>query len=131
MSGPATTKACCRSGCQVRGLPSYAGTFVVNLIATDLGMAATFTHLLLWNHDDLRGAWSYKQWKNSTWNNVKWKFWNDDGIREHPMGNEDIDPHDAQMLKYPDAPNSWYYATFMVSFVVALVGSRNKIISSV
>ncbi|KAF8120919.1 OPT oligopeptide transporter protein-domain-containing protein [Boletus edulis] len=111
-----------------QGLPFYAGTFVVTIIATNLGMAATFTHLLLWNRDDLRGAWSWmspsnicKQWKEFTWNNVKWKFWNDDGIREHPMGNEDIDPHYAQMLKYPDAPNSWYYATFMVSFVVALV----------
>ncbi|KAG6371053.1 OPT oligopeptide transporter protein-domain-containing protein [Boletus reticuloceps] len=62
-----------------------------------------------------------KQWKEFTWNNVKWKFWNDDGMREQPMGNEDIDPHYAQMLKYPDAPNSWYYATFMVSFVVAPV----------
>ncbi|KAG6370490.1 OPT oligopeptide transporter protein-domain-containing protein [Boletus reticuloceps] len=65
--------------------------------------------------------------KNLRGTTVKWKFWNDDGMREQPMANEDIDPHYAQMLKvnlglsYPDAPNSWYYATFMVSFVVALV----------
>ncbi|KAF8552269.1 OPT superfamily oligopeptide transporter [Imleria badia] len=111
-----------------QGLPYYAGSWVVYLIATNLGLAATFTHLLLWNCDDLRAAWSWMspsnlrtKWREFRWNNVHWKFWNDDGIREQPQGNEDIDPHYAQMLKYPDAPNSWYYATFVVSLVVALV----------
>ena len=60
-------------------------------------------------------------------------------MREQSNGDEDIDPHYAQMLKvsndlydhnhcltnprfqYPDAPNSWYCATFVVSFAVGLV----------
>ncbi|KAF8120920.1 OPT oligopeptide transporter protein-domain-containing protein [Boletus edulis] len=111
-----------------QGLPFYAGTFVVNLISINMGVAATFTHLLLWNRDDLRESWSwmspsnlYKQWKEFTWNSVEWKFWNNNGMRKQPMGNEDIDPHYAQMLKYPDTPNSWYYITFVVSFIGALV----------
>ncbi|KAG6371067.1 OPT oligopeptide transporter protein-domain-containing protein [Boletus reticuloceps] len=111
-----------------QGLPFYAGTFVVNLISINMGVAATFTHLLLWNRDDLRESWSwmspsnlFRQWKEFTWNNVEWKFWNDNGMRKQPMGNEDIDPHYAQMLKYPETPNSWYYATFVVSFIGALV----------
>ncbi|KAF8557285.1 OPT superfamily oligopeptide transporter [Imleria badia] len=110
-----------------QGLPYYAGTWVVYLLATNLGLAATFTHLLLWNRDDLRDAWIWmspsnirRQWQEFRWRNVDWRFWNDDGMREPPKGN-DIDPHYAQMLKYPDTPNSWYYATFVVSFVVALV----------
>ncbi|KAF8124327.1 OPT oligopeptide transporter protein-domain-containing protein [Boletus edulis] len=111
-----------------QGLPYHAGTWVVYLLSTNLGLAATFTHLLLWNRDDLREAWSWmspsklrKQWLEFRWQNVNWKFWKDDGIREQPRGDEDIDPHYAQMLKYPDAPNSWYYITFIVSFVLALV----------
>ncbi|KAH0827049.1 OPT oligopeptide transporter [Lanmaoa asiatica] len=111
-----------------QGLPYYAGTWVVYLLGTNLGLAATFTHLLLWNRDDLRDAWSWmapsnlrKRWQEFRWKNVNWKFWKDDGMREQPKGDEDIDPHYAQMLKYPDAPNSWYYVTFLVSFVVALV----------
>ncbi|KAG6376476.1 OPT oligopeptide transporter protein-domain-containing protein [Boletus reticuloceps] len=111
-----------------QGLPYYAGTWVVYLLSTNLGLAATFTHLLLWNRDDLRDAWSWmspsylhKQWQELRWENVNWKFWNDDGIREQPRKDEDIDPHYAEMLKYPDAPNSWYYTTFVVAFAVALV----------
>ncbi|OJA09368.1 hypothetical protein AZE42_08539 [Rhizopogon vesiculosus] len=33
----------------------------------------------------------------------------------------EIDPHYKQMLKYPDAPNSWYFLVFLLSFIVALV----------
>ncbi|KAJ7849784.1 hypothetical protein B0H13DRAFT_1906025 [Mycena leptocephala] len=34
---------------------------------------------------------------------------------------EDIDPHYREMLKYPDAPNSWYFATLIVSIIIALM----------
>ena len=95
-----------------QGLPYYAGTWVVYLIVTNLALAATFTHLLLWNREDLREAWSWmsvsdlrKQWREFKWNNVHWKFWNDDGMREQPKGNEDIDPHYAQMLKVSLEPS--------------------------
>jgi hypothetical protein len=94
-----------------QGLPYYAGTWVVYLLATNLGLAATFTHLLLWSRDDLRNAWSWmspynlrKQWQEFRWENVSWKFWHDDGIREQLKGDEDIDPHYAQMLKVSLGP---------------------------
>jgi len=94
-----------------QGLPYHTGTWVVYLLGTNLALAATFTHLLLWNRDDLRGAWSWmypsnvrKQWQEFRWENVNWKFWNDDGVREQPKGDEDIDPHYAQMLKVSLAP---------------------------
>ncbi|KAF8136747.1 OPT oligopeptide transporter protein-domain-containing protein [Boletus edulis] len=98
-----------------QGLPYYAGTWVVYLLSTNLGLAATFTHLLLWNRDDLPVGKTLG-WKTSTGGSGT-----DDGIRERPREDEDIDPHYAEMLKYPDAPNSWYYATFVISFVMALV----------
>jgi len=65
------------------------------------GLAATFTHLLLWNWDDLRSAWSWmtpsgiKQW----WANFNWKFWQADGMREQDIDDDQIDPHYKQMLK--------------------------------
>ena len=89
-----------------QGLPYYAGTWVVLLLVTNMSMAATFTHLLLWNRDDLRLAWSWmapsnlrKQWQEFRWKNVNWKIWEDDGMREQSNGDKDIDPHYAQMLK--------------------------------
>ncbi|KAG1756630.1 OPT oligopeptide transporter protein-domain-containing protein [Suillus paluster] len=106
-----------------QGLPYYAGTWIINLLSTNLGLAATFTHLLLWNKDDLRAAWS---WMNMdtlrSWRaNFDWKFWKHSGKREVPINIENLDPHYREMLKYPDAPNSWYLVTFVLSFVVGLV----------
>ncbi|KAF9227496.1 OPT superfamily oligopeptide transporter [Gyrodon lividus] len=111
-----------------QGLPYYASTWVVYLLSTNLGLAATFTHLLLWNRDDLRGAWEWmspsnirKKWQDFSWQDVNWKFWQNDDMREQPQNTEDLDPHYVQMLKYPDAPDSWYYVVFVLSLVVALV----------
>ncbi|KZS98527.1 OPT oligopeptide transporter [Sistotremastrum niveocremeum HHB9708] len=108
----------------IQGLPFYAGTWVTQLLSTNLGMAATFTHLLLWNRDDLRDAWS---WATPTgikrmYTNFDWRFWRSTGEREYTEAEyKSFDPHYREMLKYPDAPNSWYMATFVVSFIVALV----------
>ncbi|KAH7927126.1 OPT superfamily oligopeptide transporter [Leucogyrophana mollusca] len=106
------------------GLPWYASTWVINLLVTNLGLAATFTHLLLWNFDDLSFAWSWatpsslKSW----WANYNWRFWQNDGMRKkEDMDLRNIDPHYAEMLKYPDAPDSWYFVTLVLSVIVALV----------
>ena len=89
-----------------QGLPYYAGTWVMTLLSTNLALSATFTHLLLWNYNDMRLAWSWmapsnlrKWWQIFRWENVKRQFWTDDGIRRRPNEDEDIDPHYAQMLK--------------------------------
>lgn len=86
-----------------QGLPFYASTWVVQLLTTNLGMAATFTHLLLWNYSDIKGAWSWATLsavKNSWNTGINWKFWKNDGMREQPNADdEEIDPHYKQMLK--------------------------------
>ncbi|KAG6916052.1 hypothetical protein DXG01_008625 [Tephrocybe rancida] len=105
------------------GLPFYAGTWVVQLLTTNLGMAATFTHLLLWNRHDLRNAWAWMKPSalKRMWSNFDIRFWRDDGMREGVDEDEDIDPHYREMLKYPDSPNSWYFACLAASILMALV----------
>ncbi|KAG6862465.1 hypothetical protein C0995_000011 [Termitomyces sp. Mi166 len=105
------------------GLPFYAGSWIVQLLTTNLGLAATFTHLLLWNRHDLRNAWT---WMTPTelkrmWKNFDIRFWRDEGIRNQADFDEDIDPHYREMLKYPDSPNSWYLVCLVISIVMALV----------
>ncbi|KAG2150606.1 OPT oligopeptide transporter protein-domain-containing protein [Suillus clintonianus] len=106
-----------------QGVPYYSSTWIVYLLTSNLGLAATFTHLLLWNWDDLRSAWSWtspssiKQW----WANFDWKVWKADGMRKQDVDDENMDPHYKQMLKYPDAPNSWYFLVFILSFITSLV----------
>ncbi|KAI9442444.1 OPT oligopeptide transporter protein-domain-containing protein [Lactarius indigo] len=89
-----------------QGLPFYAGTWITYLLTSNIGMAATFTHLLLWNRNDLRGAWSWatKDSLKRMWAEFNWRLWEADGKRD-----------------YPDAPNSWYGALLAAAFVTAMV----------
>ncbi|KAI9442368.1 OPT oligopeptide transporter [Lactarius indigo] len=89
-----------------QGLPFNAGTWVIYLLTTNMGTAATLTHLLLWNRNDLRGAWSWDKQKLA---------------RADVSPVDDLDPHYREMLKYPDAPNSWYAAILVSAFVTAIV----------
>lgn len=106
-----------------QGVPYYSSTWIVYLLTSNLGLAATFTHLLLWNRDDLRSAWSWMTPSSikQMWANFNWKVWQADGMRKQEVDDENIDPHYKQMLKYPDAPNSWYFLVFLVAFVISLV----------
>ena len=121
-------------------LPFYAGTWVVYLLTTNIEVAATLTHLLLWNRNDLRGAWSWanKDSLKRMWTKFDWRIWNADGKSNASPGG-DLDPHYREMLKvlfcpylvmitdalifpqYPDAPNSWYGAILVSAFVTAIV----------
>ncbi|KAF7966571.1 hypothetical protein HWV62_37847 [Athelia sp. TMB] len=106
-----------------QGLPYYSSTWVVQLLATNMAMGATFVHMFLWNYSDIKGAWS---WATPTalrhsWAHFSWKFWQNDGMREQQDDNPDLDPHYREMLKYPDAPNSWYIITLAISIIIALV----------
>jgi hypothetical protein len=114
-----------------QGLPFYAGTWIIYLLSTNLvcqepplmykwfahilpqGLAATFTHLFLWNKDDLREAWT---WMNMdtlrSWRaNFDWKFWKHGGKREVPANTEDLDPHYREMLNVSPSDIRWrsYY----------------------
>ncbi|THH03265.1 hypothetical protein EW145_g6393 [Phellinidium pouzarii] len=119
---------------KVQGLPLYAGTWVVQLLATNLGMAATFTHLILWNYKDLSAAWSWAApsrlraaYAAFSWREYNWRIWQHDerSARERlyaeTKNDPTVDPHYRQMLKYVDAPNSWYWLTLVISAVIALV----------
>jgi len=109
-----------------QGLPFYAGTWVVQLLSTNMAMAATFTHLLLWNLNDLKSAWAWAtpSGLKAKWQTFDWRFWRtgDRAAEIAALENDpNLDPHYRAMLKYPEAPNSWYIITFLASCVVALV----------
>ncbi|EIM81122.1 OPT oligopeptide transporter [Stereum hirsutum FP-91666 SS1] len=105
-----------------QGLPFYSGTWVVQLLTSNLGLAATFTHLLLWNRNDLSAAWTWARPNElkRMWREFEWRFWRDEGRREVP-DDVDLDPHYREMLKYPDAPNSWYIVVLIASLIMAFV----------
>ena len=103
-------------------------------------MSATFTHLFLFNRSDLSSAWTWltPSALKEAWADFDWKFWQHDGRAERLKLYEEtspealkargldphsasIDPHYREMLKYADAPNSWYFITLVLSTLVSLV----------
>ena len=88
----------CINNCLVQ--PFYAGTWVVQLLASNLGLGATFTHLLIWNYTDIMGAWTWMSPSSLKlmYQNFNWRFWMDDGMRKQTDDGES-DPHYREMLK--------------------------------
>ena len=82
-----------------QGLPYYAGTWVTYLLCSNVALAATLTHLLLWNRDDLRAAWTWMN-KNSIEEMVAkldWRLWKE--VKQEVPPDADVDPHYREMLK--------------------------------
>lgn len=91
-----------------QGLPYFTGTFAVYIIATNLSITATFSHLMLWNYEDIKSAWAFLSLENlkcvvqpKTWT------WYKPGKSTKWGGPDDkeTDPHYRLMLAYDDAPN--------------------------
>ncbi len=64
-------------------------------------MAATFTHLLLWNSDDLALAFGWVSIPaiKQMYRDFDWRFWRDNGMRDERIDEKDLDPHYREMLK--------------------------------
>jgi hypothetical protein len=90
------------------GLPYFTATFAVYIIATNLSIISTFTHLLLWNYDDIKKSWAFLHPSN-----LKYVFrpktwaWYKPGASSKRGGVDDkeTDPHYRLMLAYKDAPD--------------------------
>lgn len=104
-----------------QGLPWFTGTWISYLLTTNLAITATFTHMLLWNYDDLKAAWSFASWSRiRCWlasAGTSWRFWQDDGKDTHSIASEDLDldPHYRLMLAYKEAPSWWYVVVLVLS----------------
>jgi OPT family oligopeptide transporter len=108
-----------------QGLPYFTGTFALYILATNLSITSTFTHLLLWNYDDIKAAWAFltpaglkKVIKPHTWN---WRFWQADDTQWGGPKDMETDPHYRLMLNYKDSPNWWYGLILILSLVIGLI----------
>ncbi|GAB7362576.1 hypothetical protein MBLNU230_g2891t1 [Neophaeotheca triangularis] len=111
---------------QQQGLPWFTGTWLTYLLCSNLAITATFTHMLLWNYDDLKSAWSFTSWSRIrsllSWKSTSWRFWQDDDKDAPSVASEDmdLDPHYRLMLAYKDAPSWWYATVLLFSVAVGL-----------
>ena len=108
---------------EVLGIPYFASTYMTYILSTNIAITATFTHMLLWNYDDLKSAWSFVNKENlkhamapQKWH---WKFWQKEAHR--PSNTENLDPHYKLMLAYSDCPSWWYGLVLLSSVVIGLI----------
>jgi hypothetical protein len=90
-----------------QGLPWVSATFAVYVLTTNLSTTATFSHLLLWNYNDMKTAWAFATFANlkKTLHPRSWnlRFWR--SSTTNPEDDPETDPHYRLMLVYKDAPD--------------------------
>ncbi|KAF2665474.1 OPT superfamily oligopeptide transporter [Microthyrium microscopicum] len=105
-----------------QGLPYFASTFAVYILATNLSITATFSHLLIWNYDDIKNAWAFltpSSLKRLTKART-WQFWKHDDSKWGGENDPETDPHYRLLLAYKDTPNWWYGILFVASLFIGL-----------
>jgi len=86
-----------------------------------MSSTATFTHIMLWNYQEIKSAWSFVSIENLRKAKTLdfWKFWKNASDTRDP---NTTDPHVKLMLAYKDAPNWWYGVVFALSVLLGLIG---------
>ncbi|QDS75836.1 hypothetical protein FKW77_001200 [Venturia effusa] len=83
------------------GLPFFTASTASSHTTTNIAIAATVSHMLCWNWNDLKSSWSHEV---------------------EPEKSEAIDPHYALVAKnYKTLPTWWFGVVWIVSVVVGLI----------
>ncbi|KAJ5832835.1 peptide transporter MTD1 [Penicillium riverlandense] len=112
-----------------QGIPWLTGTYLIYLITSNMGLTATFTHMLLWNWDDMKAGWAWaspSQMKRFL-KPQTYKFWANQEAPEdrlqRKIDDPSYDPHYKLMLRnlYYETPHWWWGAVLLASFIVGLI----------
>jgi hypothetical protein len=111
------------------GVPYLTGTYIAYLITSNAGLTATLVHMLLWNWDDLKGAWSWAHPRNlkKLLDPTTYMFWRQAETPEERLARKiddpNLDPHYKLILrnKYREVPLWWWGAVLIISFVIGVV----------
>ena len=117
-----------QSALRAQGIPWLTPTYIGYLITSNMGLTATFTHMFLFNLNDIKAGWA---WCNmSTLRKLAqpsfYKFWAGQETPEERIarkqGDPDLDPHYKLILRnlYREVPLWWWGFTMLASFAVGL-----------
>ncbi|CDS00270.1 hypothetical protein, partial [Sporisorium scitamineum] len=115
-----------------QGIPWLTGSYLGYLITSNLGLTACFTHMLLWNYDDVKAGWdwAYPSALKEIFAKPDWyKFWRrsteeeDAAWAQAALDDERIDPHYKLMMKngYKEVPMWWWGGSLVISWVVGII----------
>ncbi|KAJ9474234.1 putative Oligopeptide transporter 1 (putative) [Pseudozyma hubeiensis] len=117
---------------QAQGIPWLTATYLGYLISSNVGLTACFTHMMLWNYDDLKAGWqwAYPSELKKLFADPHWyKFWRasteeeQDAWAKRMNEDERCDPHYKIMMNngYKEAPMWWWVCALLVSWAVGLI----------
>ncbi|KAM0742629.1 hypothetical protein ACQRIT_002806 [Beauveria bassiana] len=115
---------------QELGLPNFASSNVLNILLTNMCIAAAITHLIIWYPTEIKAAFQFLNL-----NRILARFKSAQGrLRPSPQtqpagaqassGRESeahYDPHYLLIQEYKECPDWWYGIVFVLSATVALV----------
>lgn len=112
-----------------QGLPSLTATYLGYLVTTNMGFTATFTHMLLWNWDDIKAGWSWASPSNLRrfFSVSFWRFWENDETPEERLerksNDPNLDPHYKIMLRnlYKEVPLWWWGVITVGAWVMGII----------
>lgn len=111
------------------GVPYLTGTYIAYLITSNAGLTATLVHMLLWNWDDLKGAWSWihPRHLSKLLDAQTYMFWRSSETPEERIARKlddpNMDPHYKLVLrnKYKEVPLWWWGTVLIINFVIGVV----------
>lgn len=106
-----------------QGIPYISATYASHNLTENLAISATITHLVLYNWDDLKSAFTFLSWRNLRRFSRPgaWMFWNkkEGGATKKEIG--ELDPHYRLMRVYQDVPEWWYASVFAVAVTAGVI----------
>lgn len=108
------------------GLPNFAGSNVLNVLLTNMCIAAAVTHLILWYPGELKAAFSFLSPRRmlarikSVGHRLGLSSEAEPASRDN-ASDVQYDPHYLLMQNYKECPDWWYGIVLVLSAVVALI----------
>lgn len=104
------------------GLPNFSASNVLNILLTNMCIAAAITHMAMWYSAELKTAFSFLRPRTvlNGIRNLPNRLRNPSMNRSETM-KEHYDPHFVLMQNYKECPDWWYGITLVLSMAVGLI----------
>jgi OPT oligopeptide transporter protein len=112
---------------KAQGLPYLTTAHAFGMIARNIGIMATVSHMIIWHWQDIKSAFQIisaeqfkKFFKPWTWD---LRFWRHEEKHYTDEEADAICPHFRLMQAYKEVPSWWFAAVWIISATVGLVTS--------
>ena len=103
------------------GLPAFSASNVLNVLFTNMCIAAAITHLMLWYPTELKVAVAFLNPRSIVRAIRSLSVWRPLALGHRDEMREHYDPHFVLMQSYKHCPDWWYGIVLLLSMVISIV----------